>query len=133
MKTPSNSSPVTPPSLSHSSLSPPTASQSDRGFVQDIVLNIFEPGVNQSVIIFLNITFVLLLLTLVGLTVLVGFDLHILFLIVLAVGLMAGFNWYRQQLVQCDYLYIVCIHDRFIAQLPSGDSQSEDADRTKQD
>ena len=71
----------------------PPSSQPDRGFIQDIVLNIFEPGVNRSVLIFLNLSFVLLLLTLIGLTVLVGVDLHILFLIVLALGLMAGFNW----------------------------------------
>lgn len=71
----------------------PPPHQQDRGFVQDIVLNIFEPGVNQSVLIFLNLAFILLLLTLVGLTLLVGFDLHILFFIVLAIGLMAGFNW----------------------------------------
>ena len=48
---------------------------------------------NQSVLIFINLAFVLLLLTLVGLTLLVGLDLHILLLIVLAVGLMIGFNW----------------------------------------
>ena len=73
----------------------PTASgsQSGRGFVQDIILNIFEPGVNRSVLIFLNLAFGLLLLTLVGLTLLVGLDLHILLLTVLAVGLMIGFNW----------------------------------------
>ena len=69
------------------------APQPERGFVQDIILNVFEPGVNQSVLIFLNLAFVLLLLTLVGLTLLVGLDLHILLLIVLAVGLMIGFNW----------------------------------------
>ena len=61
--------------------------------MQDIILSVFEPGVNQSVLIFLNLAFVLLLLTLAGLTLLVGLDLHILFLIGLAIGLMAGFNW----------------------------------------
>lgn len=74
--------------------SPPAPQPEGRGFVQDIVLNIFEPGVNQSVLIFLNLSFVLLILTLIVLTVLVGFDLHVLFMTVLAVGLMAGFNWY---------------------------------------
>lgn len=77
-----------------SSSTPTVAPQSGRGFVQDIVLNIFEPGVNRSVLIFLNLTFLLLILTLIGITVLVGLDLHILFLMVLAVGLMVGFNWY---------------------------------------
>ena len=101
------SSPVAPPSLSQGSPPSHTASQPDRGFVQDIVLNIFEPGVNQSVLIFLNLTFLLLLLTLVGLTVLVGFNLHILFLIVLAVGLMVGFNWYGQHI--CDAYIIICV------------------------
>lgn len=102
----SSTSTVTTPS--------PPAPQSERGFVQDIVLNIFEPGVNQSVLIFLNLIFLLLLLTLIGVTVLVGFDLHILFLMVLAVGLMAGFNWYAaliyieiQQV--CNLIYEVCM------------------------
>lgn len=69
------------------------APSSGRGFVQDIVLNVFEPGVNRSVLIFLNLAFVLLLLTLVGLTLLVGLDINILLLTVLALGLMVGFNW----------------------------------------
>ena len=84
---------ITSSSSSSAPPSSPPAPQSQRGFVEDIVLNIFEPGANRSVLIFLNLTFVLLLLTLVGLTALVGPDLHILFLIALAVGLMAGFNW----------------------------------------
>ena len=94
---------------------------------------LFEPGVNGSVLIFLNLAFVLLLLTLVGVTALVGLDLHILLLIVLAIGLMAGFNWYVEVLYRCVYLYMcatslqLCIssfcdtvsHFRFIAQLPN--------------
>lgn len=79
-----------PPSSDTGASTPPS---SDRGFVTDIVLNVFEPGVNRSVLIFLNLTFACLLLTLVGLTLLVGLDLHIIFLIILAVALWAGFNW----------------------------------------
>ena len=121
-----------------SSSTPTVAPQSGRGVVQDIVLNIFEPGVNRSVLIFLNLTFLLLILTLIGITVLVGLDLHILFLMVLAVGLMVGFNWYVYIYSAVNYLlttrYDYC---RFIGQLPSSedkDSQSaQGTNRTKQD
>lgn len=120
-----------------SSSTPTVAPPSGRGFVQDIVLNIFEPGVNQSVLIFLNLTFLLLILTLIGITVLVGFDLHILFLMVLAVGLMVGFNWYIYSAVINCLLITPCDYYRFINQLPSSedkDSQSaQGTNRTKQD
>jgi len=74
-------------------MSEPPPPQQGRGFVEDIILNAFEPGVNRSVLIFLNLTFLLLIITLIGLTILVGFNLHVLLLTALAIGLMAGFNW----------------------------------------
>ena len=72
-------------------LPPPPPDQS-RGFLSDIVLNTIEPGVNASVLIFLNVVFVLLLATLVGVSIVTGFSIHILIFGVLAVGLMVGFN-----------------------------------------
>lgn len=72
-------------------ISPPQPEQS-RGFVSEVILNAIEPGVNASVLIFLNLVFVLLLATLVGLFFFTGFSIHILILGVLAVGLMVGFN-----------------------------------------
>lgn len=67
-------------------------SEQSRGFVSDIVLNALEPGVNASVLVFLNVIFVLLLATLVGLSFATGFNVHILLFGVLTVGLMVGFN-----------------------------------------
>lgn len=63
-----------------------------QGFLADIVLNAIEPGANQAVLIFLNIVFVLLLVTLAGVTVFTGINIHVIFLAVIALGLMVGFN-----------------------------------------
>ena len=94
--------------------------------MEDIILNVFEPGVNGSVLIFLNLAFVLLLLTLVGVTALVGLDLHILLLIVLAIGLMAGFNWYVEVLYRCVYtcvlLHFSYVSHRFVTLFPTSGS-----------
>lgn len=68
-----------------------SASES-RGFVADLILNAFEPGVNSSVLIFLNFVFFLLLVTLVAVTFITGINIHIIFLGILALGLMIGFN-----------------------------------------
>lgn len=82
---------------SSSSSSSPTSTQDSaqgkpRGFLLDVVLNAIEPGVNNSVLIFLNGVFVLLLVTLAIVAVFTGINLHIIFLGVLALGLMIGFN-----------------------------------------
>lgn len=70
---------------------PGTKSQSC-GFVSDIILNAVEPGVNYSVIAFINIVFGLLLLTSIVLTILTGFNLHLIFFTILTVGLMVALN-----------------------------------------
>ena len=62
------------------------------GFVSDIILNAVEPGINYSVLLFLNVVFILLLVTLVTLMILVGLNIHLLVFSVLTVGLMIGFN-----------------------------------------
>ncbi len=63
-----------------------------RGFISDIILNAVEPGVNYSVLLFLNIVFILLLLIPVMMSVLTGFNIHLLIFGVLTVMLMIGFN-----------------------------------------
>lgn len=68
--------------------------QEQRGFVVDVILSAFEPGVNSSALLCLNGTFVLLLCTLAVVTVFVGLNMHIIFLGLLALGLMVGFNWW---------------------------------------
>ena len=64
-----------------------------RSFVLDVLLNAVEPGVNTSVLLFLNGIFVLLLCTLAVVAIFVGLNVHIVVLGVLALGLMLGFNW----------------------------------------
>ena len=63
-----------------------------RGFFSDLVLNALEPGVNSSVLVFLNVVFFLLLATLIAVTFITGLNFHIVFLGVMALGLMIGFN-----------------------------------------
>lgn len=62
------------------------------GFVSDILLNAVEPGVNTSVIIFINIVFGLLIVTAVTLTIFTGFNIHLIFFSILSVGLMIALN-----------------------------------------
>ena len=69
-----------------------TSESESRGFVTDLLLNAFEPGVNSSVLIFLNLIFFLLLVTLVAATFITGINLHFIFLEILALGLTIGFN-----------------------------------------
>ena len=64
-----------------------------RGFLLDVALNAVEPGFNRSVLLVLNIAFVLLLLTLLGVTFLTGLNVHVIILGVLALGLQIAFNW----------------------------------------
>ena len=64
-----------------------------RGFIQDVMLNAIEPGINNSVLLFLNIVFVLLLLTLFLISLIVGLNIHLLFLAILSLGFMVAFNW----------------------------------------
>ena len=60
--------------------------------MSDIILNALEPGVTYPVLLFLNIVFVLLLVTLVMLILLVGFNIHLLVFLFLTAGLMIGLN-----------------------------------------
>ena len=64
-----------------------------RGFLLNVALNAVEPGFNRSVLLVLNIAFVLLLLTLLAVTFLTELNVHVIILGVLALGLQIGFNW----------------------------------------
>ncbi len=68
--------------------------QEQRGFVLDVMLNAVEPGVNSSVLLFLNGVFVLLLCTLAVVAVFIGLNIHIVFLGILSLVVMVGFNWW---------------------------------------
>ena len=62
------------------------------GFIADVVMSAVEPGVNSSVLLFMNIVFVLLFCFLVLFTVLTGFNIHLIFLSILSLGLMIAIN-----------------------------------------
>ena len=68
-----------------------STAEKSRGFITDVVLNAVEPGVNISVLIFINAAFVLLLVT-VAVVLLLDFSVLLLSMGVLAAGLMVGVN-----------------------------------------
>ena len=70
----------------------PLAGNQSSGFVSDIVLSAIQPGVNYSVLLFLNIVFGLLLLTIVVLVILTNFNIHLVVFAILTVGLMISIN-----------------------------------------
>jgi hypothetical protein len=84
--------------MSSSSSSSSTATEAPRGgkqssgFVSDVILNAVEPGVNYSVVIFINIVFGLLLVTSVVLTIVTEFNTHLIFFTILTAGLMIALN-----------------------------------------
>lgn len=63
------------------------------GFFNEIGASIFESGANKSVVIAINCTFSALIVTLCSLMVIWGINIHLIFMAVLAVGLMISINW----------------------------------------
>ena len=67
--------------------------ESRRFSLSDVILNVFQPGVNHSVLMFINIVFLLLLLTLILIIAfLTGYKLYMVILVMIAFGLFIGFN-----------------------------------------
>ena len=65
-----------------------------RGFIADVVLSAVEPGVNGSVLVLVNAVFVLLLVTLTLILVfLTGFNVHVIVMCLLSLGVLIGVNW----------------------------------------
>ena len=56
--------------------------------------SIFEPGVNNQLLAAVNVVFVCLVLVIVAMFLLVGFNLHLLFMLLLSTGLLLSVNWY---------------------------------------
>ena len=68
------------------------ASSTNKFSFSDVVRNAVEPGVNHSVMMFVNIVFLLLILTII---IMIGFSngkLYMIVLLMLAFGLFIAFN-----------------------------------------
>lgn len=65
----------------------------ERGFFDEIGASIFQSGANASVILAINCIFSALIITLFALMVFYGINIHLIFMTVLAVGLMISINW----------------------------------------
>ena len=63
------------------------------GFLNEIGASIFESGANNSVIIAINCIFGALIVTLCALMLLWSFNIHLIFITALSIGLMIAINW----------------------------------------
>ena len=63
------------------------------GFFNEIGASIFESGANNSVIIAINCIFGALIVTLCALMLLWNFNIHLIFITALSIGLMIAINW----------------------------------------
>ena len=63
------------------------------GFFEEIGASIFESGANSSVVIATNCIFGALIVTLCALLLAWGINIHLIFLTILAVGLLISLNW----------------------------------------
>ena len=71
----------------------PDRESTSRGFLQSVVLNAIEPGVNSSVMITVNAAFFLLLCTLAAMAYLTSFNFHVVVLGALTLVFTLAFNW----------------------------------------
>ena len=66
----------------------------ERGTLEQVVMSIFEPGVNSKVILVMNVSLIALVFVLFGLAIITGGNLHVIALIFIASGLFASLQWY---------------------------------------
>eukprot|EP01134_Creolimax_fragrantissima_P008493 CFRG8493T1 len=69
----------------------------DNGMVADLVNAIFQPGVNAGLHRFTNYAFIGLLVVLIGVSVFLEFNIHLLFMLVLSGSLLIGINWFIEE------------------------------------
>lgn len=67
--------------------------ETKQGFVESVVMSIFEPGVNSNVVIVMNVALVLLLCVL-GVLAVMTRNIHVYALILIALGLFFSIQWY---------------------------------------
>ena len=68
--------------------------------LQEIIDSIFTPGINSSVRLFTCVTFVLLILVLFGMLFLTNFNIHVLVMFCLSVGVFVSLIWFMYELEQ---------------------------------
>ncbi|SGY31463.1 BQ5605_C002g01232 [Microbotryum silenes-dioicae] len=82
------SSMKTPPSTA----THPTPNE-PRSMLQDVIASIFEPGTNSGLVQAMSYSFYALFVTLFGMVVLTGGNIHVVALLVLSLGLYASIRW----------------------------------------
>lgn len=65
---------------------------------QAVIQSIFEPGVNSGLLTAINVIFVCLVVVLIFLLMIFGFNIHVLMLSILSSGLILSINWFVSEL-----------------------------------
>ncbi len=64
-----------------------------KNIIEEVWESVFTPGMNPRVVLFMNISFIALFVTLLFLAVLTEGNMHVLFLLVISVSLFATVQW----------------------------------------
>ena len=67
---------------------------------QGIVDSIFKPGINNSVRLFTCLVFILLILVLFGMLFLTNFNIHVIVMLFLSIGVFVSLCWFMYELEQ---------------------------------
>lgn len=67
---------------------------------QGIVDSIFKPGINNSVRLFTCLVFILLILVLFGMLFLTNFNIHVVVMLLLSIGVFVSLCWFMYELEQ---------------------------------
>lgn len=68
--------------------------------LQEIIDSIFTPGINSSVRIFTIVVFILLILVLFVMLFLTNFNIHIIVMFLLSIGVLVSLCWFMYELEQ---------------------------------
>ena len=68
--------------------------------LQGIVDSIFKPGINNSVRLFTCLVFILLILVLFGMLFLTNFNIHVIVMLFLSIGVFVSLCWFMYELEQ---------------------------------
>ncbi|GAA5832574.1 hypothetical protein JCM5353_002196 [Sporobolomyces roseus] len=79
-----------------------SASPTSGGMLSDVVSSIFTPGTNSGLIQAMSYSFYALFVTLFGMVLLTGGNLHVVALLVLSIGLFVSIKWFLIQIKEVE-------------------------------
>ncbi|KAK0554798.1 hypothetical protein OC845_000620 [Tilletia horrida] len=91
-------------------------------FIDSVFESILQPGANAPTVHLMNISFYALFLCLAGLAFMTSGNIHVVFLLVISVGLWASINWFVSELAKLPP------EAQQIQQMPDADASSAPTD-----